>query len=218
MDIRPDVITKTGVIQPYAIREIPPTAVARTAVRAFENVGRSPGPQVRSEMGPAEFAAQAKRVAVALAAGKRMPKGTSPKLMQAARMIMEGKPFVVKSAGRQAVVKANPQLSGASMGLGAAEPSWMADARDRMMREAMIRGRRRGIMRRRAQPARRVVAPQKVAPRAAVMPSPTRQTPALPLRSVPPNIFRPRGHRQAYYQGSGTVRALSPIQLRRALG
>ena len=108
MDIRPDVIIKTGVIQPYAIRQIPPGAVARQTIRAFESVARPPGPRVRAEMQPEEFAARAKRVAVAMAAGKRVPKGSDPKLVQAARMIMEGKPFVIKSAGRVARVAASP--------------------------------------------------------------------------------------------------------------
>lgn len=108
MDIRPDVIIKTGVIQPYAIREIPPMAVARASVQAFENTARSPGPQVRPEMQPEEFAARAKRVAVAMAQGKRVGKGADPKLIHAARMIMEGKPFAIKSAGRVARIEASP--------------------------------------------------------------------------------------------------------------
>lgn len=107
MDIRPDVITRTGVIQPYSIAEIPPIAVARHSVAAFETVARGPGPQVRPEMQPEEFAALAKVVAQAMAAGKRV-KGTSPRLIQAARMMMEGRPFSIKSAGRIARVAASP--------------------------------------------------------------------------------------------------------------
>ena len=48
MDIRPDVIIKTGVIQPYSITEIPPTAVARHVVSAFANVAGGQGPQARN--------------------------------------------------------------------------------------------------------------------------------------------------------------------------
>lgn len=216
MDIRPDVITRSGIIQPYAIREVPPTAVARNSVRAFENTARSPGPQVRSEMGPAEFAATAKRVAVALAAGKRMPRGTSPKLMQAAKLIMEGKSFVVKSAGRQAVVKANQQLSGG--GLGAAAPWWVGDARRRAARKAVVKASRKGVTR--AAARSRQVRPAYVLPKhsSPPLPSPTPATQALPMKTHPAPLFQPGGHRRAYYQGSGTVRALSPMALRRALG
>lgn len=106
MDIRPDVITRTGVIQPYALREIPPQKVAYHSVQAFETTARPPGPQVRAEMQPEEFAARAKRVAAAMSAGKRMPRGSDPKLIHAARLIVEGKPFAIKSAGRAAKVEA----------------------------------------------------------------------------------------------------------------
>lgn len=108
MSIRPDVIIKTGVIQPYAIREIPPGAVARTTVRAFESVARPAGPRVSSEIQPEAFAARAKTLAVAMAAGKRPGKRTDPKLIEAAKMIMAGKPFAIKSAGRVARVAAAP--------------------------------------------------------------------------------------------------------------
>lgn len=108
MNIRPDVITRTGVIQPYSLQEIPPLAVARNAVRAFETVARSPGPQVRTEMQPEEFAARARRIAEAMSAGKRVPRGTSSKLIHAARLIIDGKPFAVRSAGRVANVQASP--------------------------------------------------------------------------------------------------------------
>lgn len=114
MDIRPDVITRTGVIQPYAIREVPPMAVARRSVEAFESSARPAGPRVSSEIQPEEFAARAKRVAVAMAAGKRMPVGSDPKLMAAAKLLMEGKPFTVKSAGRAAYVEASPDGLGRS--------------------------------------------------------------------------------------------------------
>jgi hypothetical protein len=114
MDIRPDVITRTGVIQPYSVRDIPPMDVARHSVQAFESTARPPGPRVSSEIQPEEFAARAKRVATALAAGKRMPVGSDPKLMAAARLLMEGKPFTIKSAGRTAYVEASPGELGRS--------------------------------------------------------------------------------------------------------
>ena len=110
MDIRPDVIIKTGVIQPYAIREVPPTAVARQTIRAFETVARGRGPQVRAEMQPEEFTARAKRVAAAMAAGKRMPRGTDPNLIHAARLIIEGKPFTVRSSGRAARIRGRRRM------------------------------------------------------------------------------------------------------------
>lgn len=102
MDIRPDVITRTGVVQPYAIRNVNPVAVARHSVQAFETTSRPAGPQVKSELQPEEFVARAKRVAAAVAAGKRMPRGTDPKLLQAAKAIVKGKPFVVRASGRAA--------------------------------------------------------------------------------------------------------------------
>lgn len=109
MDIRPDVIIKTGVIQPYSITDIPPTAVARHVVAAFSNVAGGQGPQVRPEMGPEEFAARAKVVAVAMAAGKRF-RNTDPKLIKAARMMMEGRPFTVAASGRVARVAGSPGM------------------------------------------------------------------------------------------------------------
>lgn len=130
MDIRPDVIIKTGVIQPFAIREIPPAAVARAAIRAFSAVPRAPGPSVRAEMQPEEFAARAKRVAVAMASGKRVGKGADPKLVKAARMIMEGKPFVIKSAGRVARVAASP-AGRVARGRGAVPATVVRDQRGR---------------------------------------------------------------------------------------
>jgi hypothetical protein len=120
MDIRPDVITRTGVVQPYAIREIPPEAVARNSIAAFSTTARPAAPSVSQEIEPEEFAALAKRVAVAQAAGVRMPGATNPKLLKAAKMIRQGKPFVVKSAGREAFVKGSPKAKAG--GLGAAGP------------------------------------------------------------------------------------------------
>ena len=117
MDIRPDVITRTGVIQPYAVREVSPMAAAQFTVQRFENTARPSGPRANPEMQPEEFAARAKRVAVAVAAGKRMPVGTDPKLMAAAKLLIEGKPFTIKSAGRSAYVEASPSgLGRASRG------------------------------------------------------------------------------------------------------
>lgn len=111
MDIRPDVITRTGVIQPYPARDISPMAVARHTVASFENTARPRGPVVRSnEIAPEEFAARAKRVADATAAGARLPKGTDPKLVQAARYIRQGLPFAIRSAGRTARVAASPAM------------------------------------------------------------------------------------------------------------
>lgn len=105
-DIRPDAIISTGVIQPFPIQRQDPDQVARATVKSFTQEFRPSGPQTRPEMQPEEIAKTAERVATAMRAGRRMPAGTDARLMQAAKYIMEGKPFVIRSAGRAAVIRA----------------------------------------------------------------------------------------------------------------
>jgi hypothetical protein len=102
---RPDRVIKTGVIQPYPI-EAHPVRVARMTIKAFTQSVRPEGAIVRSEMQPEEIAMHAKRIADAMAQGVRMPPSTDQRLLMAAQYILQGKPFVIKSAGRAAIVKA----------------------------------------------------------------------------------------------------------------
>jgi hypothetical protein len=188
MDIRPDVITRTGVIQPYAIREVPPGMVARHSVRAFEQTARPRGPQVKSEMEPEEFVALAKRVAVAQAAGKRFARGVSPKLLAAAKMIREGRPFKIRAAGRTAIVSGSPKIKGERK----ASPKPQA----RRLVATDVNG--------------AAVGPSIVHP--ALMKQ------GLPYRTAPMRPHVKRLTTEAYYQGSGTATALAPRRYVRALG
>jgi hypothetical protein len=125
MDIRPDVVIRSGTIQPWAVRLIPPGQIAQHSIKAFQQVVQAPGPAVKAEMQPEEFAAVAKRVATAMAAGKKMPAGTDPKLILAARRIIEGKPFAIESAGRAAVVQGRVSSRG-SVVAQKRRPAWTA--------------------------------------------------------------------------------------------
>lgn len=114
-DVRPDGVYRTGVIQPYPIQEGPDVVAAKT-IESF-NIVRPGGPYVAQgtgfgqsasgyEMAPEEIAMAANRLAAAMAQGY-MPQGLiDEKLVYAAKLIMSGQPFVVRSAGRAAVVRA----------------------------------------------------------------------------------------------------------------
>lgn len=110
--VRPDAIYRSGTIQPYPIQD-GPAAVALATIQSF-NVVRASGPLVanagfgehRYEMAPEEIAMAANRLASAMAQGY-MPEGLiDQKIVYAAKLIMSGQPFVIRSAGRAAVVRA----------------------------------------------------------------------------------------------------------------
>lgn len=107
--IRPDGVYRTGVIQPFPI-DAGPAEVAAKTIQSF-NIVRSGAPAITggfgdAEMAPEEIAMAANRLAAAMAQGY-MPEGViDEKLVYAAKLIMSGTPFVVRSAGRAAVVRA----------------------------------------------------------------------------------------------------------------
>lgn len=105
MSIRPDVITRTGVVQPYSIINATPNQVATRTATEVTNAFQG---ALGADLQPEEFVRRAKLVATALAAGKRMPPGTDPKLLEAARCIIEGRPFQVNAQGRTAEVLSGP--------------------------------------------------------------------------------------------------------------
>lgn len=136
--VRPDRVIATGVIQPFPIRVEGPDANAAAVMQSF-NVVR-PGaptptgfadcctdcveppvvPAVKVQGGyepqPEEVAMAANRLAHAMQQGLRPEGVVDPKLMYAARLIMAGQPFVIKSAGRAAVVRtANSKKSVANL-------------------------------------------------------------------------------------------------------
>lgn len=102
MSIRPDVITRTGVVQPYGIVNATPNQVATQSAAAVTSAFAD------ADLQPEEFVRRAKLVASALASGKRMPPGTDPNLLAAARCIIEGRPFQVNAQGRTANVLSGP--------------------------------------------------------------------------------------------------------------
>lgn len=101
----------TGVWQPYPVASYPPEVAVQT-IHAFTSDVRPDGPELgsapggRSEMQPEEVAMAAQRIAVAAASGKVFPRSLDPRLRQAANYIIEGRPFVIRSAGRAAYVRA----------------------------------------------------------------------------------------------------------------
>jgi len=105
LEIRPDAVTRSSVVSPYAAR-YGPDNVARMVLHDFTRAVRHVGPSVSTDMAPEEVAMRAKRIADALRRGERMPVDTAPQLLQAARLIMEGRPFRIRSAGRAALVRA----------------------------------------------------------------------------------------------------------------
>src|SRR5689334_7938865 len=104
-NIRPDAVYKTSVVAPYPIQS-GPLNIARKGIVAFTKWIRPRGIEVKSEMTPEEVGIRAKRLADAMSAGIEPPVGTDMRLIEAARFIMEGKPFVIRSAGRAAMVSA----------------------------------------------------------------------------------------------------------------
>jgi hypothetical protein len=109
---RPDRVMATGVINPYPVNAYPPEVAVQTVERFTRDV-RPAGPMLgdsrggRRELQPEEFAMAAQRIAVAAASGKVFPRSLDPRLRQAANLIIEGKPFVIRSAGRAAYVRAS---------------------------------------------------------------------------------------------------------------
>jgi len=107
----PHVVTGTGTIRPYPVMAGPPK-VAHALLSAFRKaLMPALSPAVRQEPQPEEIARMAKRYADAMAAGMRPPAGTDERLLQAAHMINQGQPFMIKSAGRAAVVRSQGPAS-----------------------------------------------------------------------------------------------------------
>lgn len=102
----------TGVWNPYPVQADPPEVAVQT-IESFtrfvrpDNPGLSGAPGGRTEMQPEEVAMAAQRIAVAAASGKKFPRSLDPRLRQAANYILEGQPFVIRSAGRAALVRAS---------------------------------------------------------------------------------------------------------------
>jgi hypothetical protein len=113
--IRPDVITRSGTIQPFPFRSVGPVAVARAVTPGFVNSVGSPNPSVDSGPAPEMIARTAEVVASAMARGIRPPPGLDPRILKSAEYIRQGKPFVIRSAGRAAIVRAAAPASLAAL-------------------------------------------------------------------------------------------------------
>jgi hypothetical protein len=108
---RPDRVLSTGVWQPYPLGANP-IAVAQQTVHSFLRFVRPEGPQVANQMNgaamqPEEIAMLAQRVATAAAQGVKFRRSLDSRIVKAANLILAGKSFVIRSAGRAAVVRAS---------------------------------------------------------------------------------------------------------------
>lgn len=105
-DVRPDRVTKTGVISPYPVNA-GPAKVASGILRNFTRFIRGEGPQVQSEMEPEEVARAAVRIATAKRQGKTFSGVLDERLMAAADLINAGVPFRITCNGRSVLVRRN---------------------------------------------------------------------------------------------------------------
>ena len=105
----------TGVVAPYASQYPPEVAVDDLhvfleSVRPTQTVELGGAPGGRNLMQPEEIALLAQRVAVAAAAGYKFPRTLDPRVRQAADHMLDGRPFVIRAAGRAALI--TPQKIG----------------------------------------------------------------------------------------------------------
>jgi hypothetical protein len=110
--VRPDAIVRSGTIMPFPM-EAGPDAVAAATIQSFYRgiIPDSPKPSGfagggRIDPQPEEVAMMANRLATAMSQGLRTEGVVDQRLIMAARMIMNGQPFVIRSAGRAALVRA----------------------------------------------------------------------------------------------------------------
>lgn len=93
-----------GATYPYP-GQAGPVRVAQATLETYKRLLMPDyNPAVRQEPQPEEVARMAKRLADAMAAGMRPATYTDQRLLRAAHLINQGRPFVIKSAGRAAVV------------------------------------------------------------------------------------------------------------------
>jgi len=107
---RPDRVMATGVVQPYPVASYPPEVALQTVESFTGDVRQGNGelgsaPGGRNLMQPEEIAMLAQRVAVAAANGYKFPRSIDPRVVQAANYLLEGKPFVIRAAGRAALIQ-----------------------------------------------------------------------------------------------------------------
>jgi hypothetical protein len=108
----PQVAYAAGAILPYPAM-VGPERVAQATLETYKRMLMPDlQPAIRQEPQPEAVARAAKRMADAMAAGMRPPSFTDRRLLRAAEMINRGQPFIIRSAGRAAVVRpagpANP--------------------------------------------------------------------------------------------------------------
>ena len=107
----PQVAYTAGAILPYPVYAGPPN-IAQATLHAFQRaLIPALSPSVRQEPQPEAIARMAKRYADAMAAGMKPPSYTDHRLMRAARYINQGVPFVIRSAGRSALVQSSGPLT-----------------------------------------------------------------------------------------------------------
>lgn len=122
LEWRPDAVYRTGVIQPYPIRQVGPVGLSRKYIQPFVGSVRPMGPSVVAPPTPETVAKAAAAVATAFQQGKSArvklgpakvtvsPYGPTPpglvgKVVEAARNIMAGRPQLVRVGPRTAMVR-----------------------------------------------------------------------------------------------------------------
>lgn len=131
-NVLPAEVYSTGVVRPFPV-SVGPAAVASAVTSEWlpAIIGGQRGPAVRQEPQPEEVARMANRLADAMAAGMEPPRWIDRQLVKAAKLIMKGRSFTIKSAGRAIQVRAaapaswkgirrdDPALQGAQPGVAA---------------------------------------------------------------------------------------------------
>lgn len=134
--VLPHEIYSTSAIRPYPAALGPADIAQKTAAEWWKLImfpgQNSPGPAVHQDLQPEEVAGLANRLADAMASGLEPPRWINRGLLQAAKKIMKGENFVIKSAGRAVEVRAGAPSSWIGIergtGLEGAQPGSVARA------------------------------------------------------------------------------------------
>ena len=108
--VNPGVGLQANLVGMGAQQQIRPSLAAKQTIASFVAPVRPLGPVVSNEPQPEEIAMMAERIAAAMANGKTFRRTVDPRLIKAAQLLIEGKSFVIKSAGRQAIIKASTRF------------------------------------------------------------------------------------------------------------
>lgn len=125
---RPDMVTRTSVIEPYDIQQVDPVEVARHTIDPFIYGVRAPGPAVAEEPSATAIAYAAAAVVQAWREGKSarvrignftvkvsaadpVPGGLVGKILNAAHGAMNGRPVLVRAQGSRPAIITETQAT-----------------------------------------------------------------------------------------------------------